>query len=74
MSPLIDEILTKLKDKHGISKVDLERIIDSEFKVLELNIQQRSLKEVSLIHIGKVKPSKWFVHNYEKMVKEVKRD
>jgi hypothetical protein len=74
MSPLIDEVLTKLKDKHGLSKVELERIIDSEFKVLELSIQKRSLKEVSLIYLGKVKPSKWFVHNYEKVVKETKRD
>lgn len=74
MNPLIDEILTKLKSKHNINKVDLERIIDSQFKVMELSIGERSLKEVKLIHLGKVKPSKWFIHNYDKMVKKTQGD
>jgi len=67
MNQLIDEIYTKLRDKHGISKTDIDRIVDSQFRVLEDNIRNRGNKTVNLIYIGKFKPSKSFLKNYDKL-------
>jgi hypothetical protein len=75
---LIDDVLTELKAKYGISKIELERIVDSQFKVARLNIEEKSLKTVNLIHLGKIAPSPWFVKNrpifLEKMRLELDKD
>ena len=70
MNQQIDEIYTMLKNKYGISKVEIERITDSQFKVLENNIKTRGNKVVNLIYLGKFKPSKYFLDNYEVLSKK----
>ena len=39
MNQLIDDILSEMKLKHGVTKFELEKIIDSQFKVLQTSIQ-----------------------------------
>lgn len=65
MNPLIEDIYTVLKDKYGMSKTEIERITNTQFKVLENNIKTRSKKVVNLIYLGKVKPSKSLLKNYD---------
>ncbi len=63
MHPSTDDILTTLKDKyqeHNISRYELERIIDTEWKYLEQNITDRSDRIVHLIYLGKVVPTKLY--------------
>ena len=69
MNQQIEELYDVLKEKHGISKVEIERIVNTQFKVLENNIKTRSNKVVNLIYLGKVKPSKSLLENYDKLSK-----
>jgi hypothetical protein len=72
MDSLIDNILTDLKSKHGLSKIELERIIDSQFKVLQLNIESRKPTSVKMMHLGKFKPSKYLLKiTNEQLPKEI---
>lgn len=72
MDNLIDTILTDLKSKHGITKFELERIIDSQFKVLQLNIEARNPISVKMMHLGKFKPSKYLIKiTNEQLPKEI---
>jgi nucleoid DNA-binding protein len=57
MNPLIEEILSDMKAAHNITKYELERIIDTQFKVLALHIENRDLREVHIKGIGKFKPT-----------------
>jgi len=70
MNPLINEIYDILKNKYGISKVEIERITDSQFKVLENNIKTRGNRVVNLIYLGKFKPSKYFLDNHDWLSKK----
>lgn len=63
MHPLINEILNEMKDEFGITKYELERMVDCQFKCLEENIKDRTLKTVNLIYLGKVGPTGWFKYN-----------
>ena len=72
MDSLIDNILTELKSKHNISKYELERIIDSQFKVLQLNIESRNTTSVKMMNLGKFKPSKYLIKiTNEQLSKEI---
>ena len=44
MNQLIDDILSEMKLKHGVTKFELEKIIDSQFKVLQTSIQNKDLR------------------------------
>ena len=82
MNPLIESILSEIKEKNKDSnewwntKYELERILDSEFKVLRTSIEERDLRTVNLIHIGKVKPTSWFIRNRDNclITKEERND
>lgn len=67
MDQVINKILDEIKEETNISKVELERIIDTEFKLIAENIRLRSKKTVNLIYIGKFRPTKFFLMNYEKL-------
>lgn len=72
MHPIINDILTELKAEFGITRFELERMVDCQFKCIENNIRDRSLKTVNLIHIGKIRPTGWFKHNVETVLKRKK--
>lgn len=72
MDSLISDILLKMKPKYEISTYDLERIIDSQFKVLQNNIEARKPKNTNLIYIGKFKPTKYLIRiTNEQLAKEL---
>lgn len=56
-SELYDEILDEMKSTYGLSKVELERIIDSQFRVIRDTMSNREGKIVQLIYIGKFRPT-----------------
>lgn len=74
MNQLIESILSEIKEKNKDSnewwntKYELERILDSQFKVLRNAIEERDLRVVNLIHIGKIKPTKWFTYNRDRFI------
>lgn len=68
MHPLIDEILSEMKDELGISKYELERMIDCQFKCVEENIKGKVNKTVNLIYIGKFTPTTWFKYYGHKFI------
>lgn len=72
MNQVINSIIKELKEEFKISSSDIERIIDSEFKTLQLAIENKDLRTVNLIYLGKFKPSNWLISNHE-LIKERKR-
>lgn len=54
---IIDELYSKFKD-HKISKVELERIVDSQFRVMRNSIGKKDAEVTMLTYLGKVVPSK----------------
>ena len=61
MSPLIDDILNDMKAEFGITKFELEKIIDSQFKMLRQTIESREVKEVHIKNVGKFKPTTYLI-------------
>lgn len=64
----INDIISELKLKYNLSSSELERIIDSEWKVLRNVVESRDLRTVNIMHIGKWKPSNWFKNNRDRML------
>jgi hypothetical protein len=73
-SPLIDDIITELREKYNLSRSEIERIIDSPFRVARTNIENKSLKIVNLIYLGKIRPTSWLIENIHKYEPYVKKD
>lgn len=68
----IEDILDELKIKYpDMSKVELERIIDTQFKFILDSMNSKQLKPIKLYGLGKIKPSTFLVKNYEKFSKKV---
>jgi len=61
MNHLIDDIITDMKKDYNLSRFDLEKIIDSQFKVLVNHMQSKDLREVHFKGLGKVKPTTFFI-------------
>lgn len=75
MDPVISDILTTLKAKHNLTKFEIERIIDSQFKVLQLAIENRDLREINMMYLGKFKPSNWLKKNIDDVLEiKARRD
>jgi nucleoid DNA-binding protein len=70
MNQLINDIFTELKVKHGITKFEIEHIVDSQFKLLQNTIESRTWKPVSLIHLGKFKPTKYILYKNNLIIKD----
>lgn len=68
MENSIKDIITELKTKYNLTSSEIERVLDSQWKVLRNNIETRDLKTVNIMHIGKWKPSKWFKENRDRML------
>lgn len=66
MNQLINDLYTELKEKYGISRTEIERITDSQFKVTEDNIRAYTLKDIKWINLGKIKPSEYILHKKAK--------
>ena len=66
---LTNDILDELKAKYGISKAELELMLDSQFKLTRNLLDSRTTDTIKLIHLGKIKPTSFFIKNYEKLVK-----
>lgn len=69
MNLLIDDIIKQLSKKYGLSELEIERIVDTQFKCLENNIRARGKQSVNMMYLGKFKPSKFFLNNYDKLHK-----
>lgn len=65
MDRVINEIIEEIKAETGLTKYEIERIVDSEFKTLTIAIEDRDIRSVNLIYIGKIIPSKWLLSNNE---------
>ena len=56
-----------------MSKADLERVIDSEFRVLANNMQAREERTVYMVYIGKFRPTYYLpIANELKRLKALK--
>lgn len=66
----INDILDVLKSKYNLPKAELERIIDTQFKVVYDSMNDRSIKSIKLINLGKIKPSTFLINNHGKFSKE----
>ena len=59
-SKLYDEIVNELYIKfreHNISKLELERIVDSQFRVMRDSIGRKNAEVTMLQYLGKIVPS-----------------
>ena len=56
-SNIYEEILDEIKSEFGLSKVELERICDSQFRVIRDVMSNRQGKIVQLIYLGKFRPT-----------------
>ena len=66
MNKLIDDIYSELKEKYGLSKVEIERITDAQFKATAIHIERYTMKDIKWIHLGKIKPSDYIKHKIER--------
>jgi nucleoid DNA-binding protein len=56
-SNVYEEILDEIKDQFNLSKMELERIVDSQFRVIRDTMSNREGKVVQLIYLGKFRPT-----------------
>ena len=56
-SNIYEEILDEIKGEFTLSKVELERICDSQFRVIRDTMSKREGKVVQLIYLGKFRPT-----------------
>lgn len=68
-SNIYEEILDEIKNNFNLSKIELERIIDSEFRVIRDTMSNREGKVIQLIYLGKFRPT-----IYNKDYVKIKRD
>jgi hypothetical protein len=66
MNPLIEDIITELRGKYKLSRYDLERIIDSQFKYTVEHIEASKLDNVKWMHLGKIRPSDYYEHKIKR--------
>jgi hypothetical protein len=67
---LIEEIITELRVKYPeLSRLEIERVIDTPWKMIRANVEERELKKIHLIHLGVVRPTTWLLANRHKYVK-----
>lgn len=52
-----EEILNDIKGQFGLSKLELERIVDSQFRLLRNTMSNREGKVVQMIYLGKFRPT-----------------
>ncbi len=76
---LIEEIIAELKIKHGETKFEIEKIIDSQYKVLLESMQDRKdTRVINVMHIGKFRPTFYYKERLkrdeEKLLKEAEGD
>lgn len=68
-----EEIIHFLSRKYKIAERDCERIVDSQFKVLQETIQNRELKVVNIIKLGKFTPNQRIMKNKEEYEARAKK-
>lgn len=56
-SNIYEEILDEIKGEFTLSKMELERICDSQFRVIRDTMSNREGKVVQLIYLGKFRPT-----------------
>ena len=56
-SNIYEEVLDEIKSQFGLSKVELERICDSQFKAIRDTMSNREGEVVQLIYLGKFRPT-----------------
>lgn len=61
MNRLIDIIISEMKQEHGLTTFELEKIIDSQFKVLVNHMTSKDLREVHFKGLGKIKPTTFLI-------------
>lgn len=66
---LIKEIYPILKEKYGLSYSELESILDSQFKLLQVEVEKKTTKTIKLYNLGKIKPSTFLINNHGKFSK-----
>lgn len=59
---LIEEIFEELKKKHGLTKYEIEKIVDSQFRYTVEHIGKGDIRPVKWKYLGKIRPSDYFVH------------
>ena len=52
-----EEILDEIKSEFTLSKMELERICDSQFRVIRDTMSNREGKIIQLIYLGKFRPT-----------------
>ena len=56
-SNIYEEVLDEIKSEFDLSKMELERICDSQFRVIRDTMSNREGKIVQLIYLGKFRPT-----------------
>lgn len=56
-SEVYDEILREMIGEYTVSKGEMERIIDSQFRAIRDTMSKREGKVVQLIYLGKFRPT-----------------
>jgi hypothetical protein len=74
MNQLIDSIFTELKARHSLSKAEIERIVDTQFKLTVDHMESSDLRSVKWIHLGKIRPSDYYEHKINNERKAVHKE
>ena len=78
MNLLINDIFTELKDKYQLSRLDIERIVDSQFRLtVELMGDRKNLKDIKWMYLGEIRPSEYIKQRRlkdERLAKQIETD
>jgi nucleoid DNA-binding protein len=72
-SNIYEEVLDEIKSEFDLSKMELERICDSQFRVIRDTMSKREGKVVQLIYLGKFRPTMYntdYIKNKQLKLKE----
>ena len=71
---IYNDLILKLSKKYNLSDLEVERIVDSQFKVVLDTISNKEIKTLNLIYLGKFTPTRRRLDKHEANKKESSPD
>lgn len=65
MLSIYEKIILDLSKKYNLSDLEVERIVDSQFKVVVDTMSNKDVKTLNLIYLGKFTPTTRRIKQYE---------
>jgi len=71
---MYNEILDELKEEFKLSKVELERVCNSQFRVLRDVMLGREGKVLQMVHLGKFRPTAYNIDYLKNQLDKINKN